>query len=79
MGPHESFRISSIGLGEDVLPAPNYLLSPAVMQHFRCQQTDAAVMVLDVVPGEEVLAEAPGILDAAKAIRKLRPVLFVLN
>ena len=45
------------------------------MDVFRRHHGNAAVTVLLVVPGKERLAERPGVLDASKAVREVRPVL----
>src|SRR4051795_8597635 len=46
-------------------------LSLAVMHLVRGHQSDANVMVILVVPGEEAAAKGSGILDAAEALGKL--------
>lgn len=56
MSADEAFRYAGIGLVEHHLLLADHLPGHAVMQHFRGQQSDAAVMVLLVVPGEESLA-----------------------
>ena len=40
----------------------------AVVHLVRRHQSDADVMVILVIPGEETAAEGPGILDAAEAL-----------
>jgi hypothetical protein len=49
------------------------------MEHFGREQADAAVMVLGVIPGKEVLAKAGCILDRAEAFRELVSVLQGLD
>jgi len=44
----------------------------AVMHLVRCHQADACVVMVLVVPVEEAAAEAPGVLDAAEALGKVR-------
>ena len=41
----------------------------------RREHREAAVVVLEVVPVEEVLAEASSVLRGAEAVREVRPVL----
>ena len=71
----EAFGIAGIGRVENLLPLLDDLASPAVMQHLRGEQGDAAVMMLVVVPGEELLAKGAGIFDGAEALGEFRPVL----
>jgi len=66
--PLESLTENNLALGDDFIGA-------AIMEHFGCEQADAGVMVLDVVPGEEDLAEGAGVLDGSETIGKLGPVL----
>src|SRR5665213_472351 len=44
------------------------------MQHVRRQQSDSAVMVFVVVPGEEALAKGTCILDGSESVGELGPV-----
>ena len=74
MGPDKAFRMVLISLAENLLALLNDFVGPAIMQRLWCQQADAAVMVFGVVPGEEKLTEAAGILDGAEAVRELWPV-----
>ena len=39
------------------------------------QKTEAGVMMLGVVPGEEDVAVGPSVLDRAESVGELRPVL----
>ena len=75
MGPDESFWILLKSLAENGLTLGDDLIGPAVVERFRGKETDASVMVLGVVPREESLAKGAGVLDRAKAIGELRPVL----
>jgi len=61
------------------LPLRYYFPSDSVVQHFRGQQGDPAVMMFVVVPGKERLAKGTRVLDGAEALRELGPVLEVLN
>ncbi len=45
------------------------------MKSFRRKQADSGMPMLLVIPGKEILVEAPGVLDAAEALRKVRTVL----
>jgi hypothetical protein len=47
----------------------------AEMNHGRGQQPEAGVPVLLVVPPEKLLTEGAAVLDAAEAVREVRPVL----
>jgi hypothetical protein len=58
-----------IGLAENLLPSWNDFLYPAIVEHCRRRQANAAVMVLGVVAGEEDLAEAARIVNGAEAVR----------
>jgi hypothetical protein len=44
------------------------LAGQAVVQHLRGQQGDAAVVMVVVVPGEELLANGTRVLDGAEAL-----------
>jgi hypothetical protein len=66
---------AGIGAGEHIGPDFEQLARPAVVDIGRGEQRDPAVAVLAVVPGEEPLAEGPGILERAEPIGKARPVL----
>ena len=46
-------------------PVTGDLIGKTIMHLLGCHQRDAAVTMLFVVPGEEVLAERPAILDSA--------------
>ena len=61
-------------LRQDVLTGGMDDLGLTVMHLVGRHQSDADVMVLLVVPGEEAAAEGPGILDAAEALGELRLV-----
>ena len=51
------------------------IFGKAVVHGFRRQEADTRMPMLFVIPREEVLAVAPGVLDAAEPFRKVRPVL----
>ena len=51
------------------------LLGTSGMHDLRGQQPETGVMVLGVVPGEELLAEAASVFLGAKSVRELRAVL----
>src|SRR4051812_17180718 len=50
------------------------LFGKAMVHIVRSEQPNAGMVMLLVVPAEEVSAEATGVLDAAEALRKPRPV-----
>jgi len=64
--PDEAFRVPLESLSEDNLALSDDLIGTAVVKHFGCEQADAAVIVLGVVPGEEKLAKGAGVLDEPK-------------
>jgi len=49
------------------------------MDVFRCEKADTGMVMLLIVPGEKVLTKSPGILDGAKTIREVRPILHGLE
>ncbi len=53
----------------------DYGLGFAVMHHPGSKKSDAGVAVVSVIPGKEVLAKSPDILDGTKAVRKARAIL----
>ena len=67
--------MSQVGGIENGLPLGNQLGSEAIVNGGRGQQVEPGMVVLVVIPGEEVLAEAAGILNRAEAVRVLGPVL----
>ncbi len=75
MRPDEAVGIPLVSLAEDNLALGDDLVGPAVVQDLGSEQSDGGVMMLGVVPGEEALAEAAGILDGAETIWELRTVL----
>jgi len=71
----EAFRVSGIGGGEHGRSRGNALLCQAVVHVGRRQQTEARMMVLRVVPGEEEVAVSPGVLDRAEPLLEGRAIL----
>ena len=71
----EAFRMGKEGTIENGLAFGDELSSLTIMDGCRCQQGQPGMMVLVVVPGEEVLAEAAGILNGTEAVRVTGPVL----
>jgi len=61
------------------LPRGVNCIGLAVMYLVRGHQTDAAMVVVPVVPIEEAAAETSGVLDAAEALGELRLVLECLE
>ena len=68
----EALRVRGVGRGEHGRPGCHALLGEAEVYVVRREQAEAAVMVLDVVPGEEVVAVGAGVLDRAEARREVR-------
>ena len=64
----EALRIFSEGPVQGPLPRGMHGVDLTVMNLVRGHQADPAVVVVLVVPGEELTAEAPGVLDAAEAL-----------
>lgn len=60
---------------EDRLPLRDEFGCLAIVDCGGSQQVQRGMVMLVVVPGEEVLAETARILDRAKSIRIVRPVL----
>jgi len=46
MGSNEAFRIPLVSPAQDFLPGPDDFVRPPVVERFRGQQSDAAVIVL---------------------------------
>jgi hypothetical protein len=68
-------RVASVGGGENLGAVGEDLLSSSIVDIDRVQPRDPGVVVLGVVPGEEALAERPGVLDAAESGGEVGPVL----
>ena len=75
----EALRVVAERLIERELASGVDGIGLTVVYLVRCHQTDAAMVVILVVPIEEVAAEASGVLDAAKALGELRLVLECLE
>ena len=60
---------------ENGLPLGDQLGSKAVMNGGRGQQIESRVVMPVVIPGKELLAEAASILNGAKPVGILRPIL----
>ena len=75
----ESFRARGIGRGEHGRPRRNAPLGQAVMNVIGREQSQTAVVMFVVIPGEEDMAVGPGILDRAEAVREGRAVLERLD
>ena len=67
--------MSGVGGGEDLGPGRLDLLGSTVVDIGRGQQPNPGVMVGEVVPAEEVLAERAGVLDRTEPVGELGPVL----
>src|SRR5665811_1192573 len=72
---NEAFRVSVEGAIEDVLASGVDCVGLTVMHLIGRHQADAGMMMLLIIPIEEVAAERLGILNAAEALWKLRLVL----
>ncbi len=68
-----------VGSGEHLGPGRSDLLGAAVVDIGGDQQPNPGVMVGEVVPAEEVLAEGAGVLDRTEPVREAGMVLEVLN
>ncbi len=66
---NEALRMKPISDIENGLAFLEELGSLAVMDVCRCHRAQAGMAMSMVIPGEEVLAEAAGILDGTKAGR----------
>src|SRR6266508_4724027 len=75
----ESLGVRRVRLGENRRARRQALLGQPVVNVVRGQQAEPAVAVLGVVPGEEDLAVRAAILDRAKTLREVRPVLHGLE
>ncbi len=73
-GPDKAFRVAGIGAVQYLLALLDDILGQAVVQRFRGQRGDAAVVVLAVIAEEKLLAEGACVLDGREAPGKLRPV-----
>jgi hypothetical protein len=75
MRPDETFGSSLASLAPDGLASADDVVGPAIVMDLGHQQADATVKVLGVVPGDEALAQAAGLLDRAEAFGELGSVL----
>lgn len=71
----EPFGMQVVGGVKHRLPFGNDLGSFSVVHIGRCQQIESGVMVLVVVPGEELLAESAAVLNGSEAVRVAGPIL----
>src|SRR5436309_4439544 len=71
----EPLGMSRVSGTEDDLTLCNGLGSLAVVDDGGCQQTEAGVTMLLVVPEEELLAEGAAVLQRTETVRKFWPVL----
>ena len=60
--------MGGVGSGEHLGSGRLDLLGPAVVDVCGGQQADSGVVVLDVIPGEEALAEDAGVLDGTEVV-----------
>ena len=71
----KAFRVDAVGGIEDGTPPLYGLGRQSVMNHRGREKAQAAMAVLVVIPGKELLGETSGILKGPKAIRETGPVL----
>src|SRR5947209_20517938 len=71
----EALRMTSEGFGQHLCTSLSLRGGEPVVHIVRREQPEPDVMVLGVVPGEEVAAEAAHVLERAEALRKVGPVL----
>src|ERR1039457_628311 len=72
--PDETFRVCREGGIQRVLTEIADVPGALGVHDLRGQQPETGVMVLGVVPGEELLAEAASVFLGTKAVRELRAV-----
>ena len=75
----EAFRVGDMGRGEHGCSRCHALIRQAVMRFRGRQPAEAGMMVFGVVPDEEGVAVAAGVLDRAEARREVGRYLSVLN
>jgi hypothetical protein len=68
----EALRVFAERVIEDLLAGGVNGIDLAVMHLVRGHETDPGMVMVPVVPVEELTAETPGVLDAAKALREPR-------
>ena len=72
---HEALGVDGVGGGQHLSAGLVELSGAAVVDGLRGHHRDPGMAVPAVVPGEELLAEATGILERAEPIGEARPVL----
>src|SRR3972149_10505900 len=72
--PHEALRMYRVSRREDGAAPIEHRCGGPVMHRYRGEQCQARVVMLVVVPVEERDAKRACVLEAAKALGKLRPV-----
>ena len=75
----EPLGVSFIGEVQDGLPSRNELHRLAIVDRCRSEQLQTRMMVLLVIPREEILAEPACILDGAETVRVIWPILHSLE
>ena len=71
----EAFWMKPVGGIENTLSVLTDFGSKTIMDHGGSHHADSRVTMVVVVPGEEGLAKSTAVLNAAKAVGKLGPVL----
>src|SRR6266511_117313 len=72
---HEPFGVAGVGGGQDIGAHGTDRLGVSMVDIDGCVPGDAGMPVLGVVPGEEALAERPGVGDGAEGVGEVGPVL----
>ncbi len=70
----ESFRVRLVGSIENGLSSGEEFFRLAVVNGSRGHQLEAGVMMLVVVPREELLAETSGLFEGPEAVGEARPI-----
>jgi hypothetical protein len=71
---YEALRVTLVSNIEHILALPQGVFRLAIVNRGWRQQAYAGMTVLVVVPPKKTLTESTTVLDAAKAVRELRPI-----
>src|SRR5690606_17235300 len=71
----KSFWMCPICCGKYFVSCIDHLVGFSVVHHRRCEQAQCRVMMLCIVPVEELAAEANGVFQATEATGKFRAIL----
>ena len=72
--PDKAFRVRGVGYSKRLLAEVADLFGALAVDHLRGKQAQTGMMMLRVVPREELLAKTAGMLQGAEALRKVRPI-----